>query len=62
MPEREERVAEVEAEVEGLGDRVGMLGQPPEPVERLLDGGQRLRAPQVGAQPREISLRGARRA
>ena len=42
LAERHERAAEVEAEVEGLGDRVGMLRQPPERVERLLEAGGRL--------------------
>ena len=60
MPKREERVAEVAADVEGLGDRIGSLREPPECVERPLDGGQRLRAPQVGAQLRESFLRGLR--
>jgi hypothetical protein len=42
LAEREKRVAEVEAEVERLGDRVGMLRQPPERVQRLLEAGGRL--------------------
>src|SRR5206468_13004769 len=42
LAERVERGAEVEAEVEGLGDRVGILWQPPERVERLLEAGSRL--------------------
>jgi hypothetical protein len=42
LAEREERVAEVEADVEGLGDPVGMLWQPPERLERLLEARGRL--------------------
>jgi hypothetical protein len=45
LAEREERVAEIEAEVEGLGDRGGSLRQPPERVERLLEV---VRRPAVG--------------
>ncbi|HEU5322500.1 MAG TPA: hypothetical protein VFX28_16960, partial [Methylomirabilota bacterium] len=42
LAERLERVAEVEADIEGLGDRVGGLWQSPERVERLLEAGGRL--------------------
>jgi hypothetical protein len=42
LAERDECVAEVEADVEGLGDRLGLLRQPPERVERLLEARGRL--------------------